>query len=237
MWKPDVHLATVILLFVASLAGCASGSTQPTRMTAVTPAVTPSLASPTPLITDTALLGDVPTACIGLGLEDCQRVVEHVATLGGAGTPRIDYIQVGPFGCLEGERCATTLASRPEGYVLLESANATVSFHIKATPAGPLEAERQEAFMTPYPPASKGPIPGAPQAYSLGHCGLLTGIDIGGSWWDPIGPVDAGHPDSINPAQGVIAFQGPDRAVFTSNGGLIVQLHRRDGAKHLPGCD
>jgi hypothetical protein len=38
--------------------------------------------------------------------------------------------------------------------------------------------------------------------------------------------VDGDHPDSVNPADGVIAFTGMDRANFTSKGGLIVQLVR-----------
>ncbi len=82
------------------------------------------------------------------------------------------------------------------------------------------------------PPAGLGPRP-----FSLGHCGLWSGIDVGGSWWDPVGGVDGDHPDAINAADGTMAIIDPEHAIFTSKGGLTVQLLRRDGEKYLPMCD
>jgi hypothetical protein len=49
------------------------------------------------------------------------------------------------------------------------------------------------------PGIGAGPIP-----LTLGHCGIFSGIDLGGSWWDPVGPVDIDHGDAINAATGVV---------------------------------
>jgi hypothetical protein len=211
------------------------------------PPATPSLrpteaptasADPQPTAVDPSGVNvdDVPTACYGLGEQDCRRVSAHVATLLPVADRSVPYIQVGPFGCLDGQRCATTLAARPEGDVTFESAGgAARSFHVKVTD-GILDAVRQEAFGISLPPTSLPPVPGARQPFTLGHCGLWSGVDVGGSWWDPVGFVDADHGDSINAAEGTIAFIDPDHAVFTSSAGLIVQLLRRDGDKFLPMC-
>ncbi|HEX6867385.1 MAG TPA: hypothetical protein VF119_01205 [Candidatus Limnocylindrales bacterium] len=70
----------------------------------------------------------------------------------------------------------------------------------------------------------------------MGHCGLYSGIDVDGTWWDPVGPIDGDHPDTINAASGTIVFLDATHARFTSTDGLIVQLLRRLGAKQLPMC-
>ena len=38
-------------------------------------------------------------------------------------------------------------------------------------------------------PTSQGPVTAGARPFSLGHCGLWSGIDVGGSWWDPVGQV------------------------------------------------
>ena len=150
----------------------------------------------------------------------------------------IVYLQVGPFGCPGGERCPTTLAARPEGDVTFEFAGVPAAgFHVKAAAGGPLEIEPQEIFgIVLEPTTPKAALSGA-HPFTLGHCGLWSGIDLGGSWWDPVGPIDWDHPDTINSAEGTIAFNDPDHATFTSKGGLTVRLERRDGGKHFPFCD
>jgi hypothetical protein len=71
----------------------------------------------------------------------------------------------------------------------------------------------------------------------LGHCGLGSGIDVDGSFWDPVGPVNAEHPDAINAARAAFTRVGLDAATLRTAGGLVVQLVRHAGPKHLPGCD
>ena len=227
------RLARSASLMVASvlLVACASNSVSPSATAGPTD-------DPQPTTTASAAvsLEDVPTACVGLGEADCRRVVAQVTTLLTADDPRIGYVQVGPFGCPTGLGCPTTLVARPEGDISLESAGGAVGFHIKVT-NGNLDAQRQEASGVVLPPTSRPPVPGGPQPFALGHCGLWSGIDHGGSWWDPVGRIDYDHGDAINAAEGTISPVGQDRAIFTSKAGFTVQLVRRNGPKFLPFCD
>jgi len=147
------------------------------------------------------------------------------------------YIQVGPFGCPAGEGCGTSLAERPQGDITLEAGVGALSYHVTAAAgdAG-LELVQQDAFGVRLGPSSQPPLTAGAQPYTLGHCGLWSGIDLGGSWWDPVGPVDGDHPDAINSATGVMTVVDPDHAMFTSNGGFTVELLRHRGEKFLPLC-
>jgi hypothetical protein len=229
-----VALALTCLNLLVACAGIGA-TTAPTSASDPTPLASPD-PQPTPVATEGSVIAGVPTPCYGLGEQDCRRVGAQVATELTAADPSIDYIQVGPFGCSDGHRCPTTLQARPEGDITFESAGGAISFHVKMT-GGVLVAERQDAFGISLPPTSVPPVPGARHPFTLGHCGLWSGIDLGGSWWDPVGFVDADHGDSINAAEGTIAHIDPDHAVFTSKAGLTVQLLRRDGDKFLPFCD
>ena len=220
-----------LLVGTILLVACAGASTSPSATPGPSEPLQPS-ATPSGAVT----LEGVPTACIGLGEGDCRRVAAHVASLLTADGTRIGYVQVGPFGCAEVAGCPTTLVARSEGDITLEFAGGAKSFHIKVTD-GNLHAQPQEASGIELPPTSRPPIPGGPQPFSLGHCGIWSGIDHGGSWWDPVGLVDYDHSDAINAAEGTISPVGADRAVFTSKGGFTVQLVRRNGAKFLPFCD
>ena len=224
------HAASFIVASVL-LAACAGATGSPSATAA-------SAGEPQPAATVGAAvtLEGVPTACVGLGEADCRRVVAQVTTLLTADDPRIGYVQVGPFGCPVVEGCPTTLVARPEGDITLESAGGALAFHIKVA-NGNLDAQRQEASGIVVPPTSRPPVPGGPQPFTLGHCGLWSGIDHGGNWWDPVGLIDYDHGDAINAAAGTIAPVGPDRAVFTSRNGFVVQLVRRNGPKFLPFCD
>ena len=250
------RLTHVVSLLVGSilLVGCASATGSPSSSAVPGPTDDPgpSASVPQPSATEpqpsatgrqpsgtpagTVTLEGVPTACIGLGEQDCRRVIAHVTTLLTSDDSRVGYVQVGPFGCPGGVRCPTTLAARPEGEIVLESAGGALSFHVKVTD-GILDARRQETFAVELPPTSPPQILAGPQPFTLGHCGLFSGIDIGGSWWDPVGIVDYDHGDAINAAEGTFAPIGPDRAVFTSRNGFTVDLVRRNGPKHLPLCD
>jgi hypothetical protein len=71
----------------------------------------------------------------------------------------------------------------------------------------------------------------------LGHCGLNSGIDVDGSFWDPVGPIDGSHPTVLNATAATFRRVAPSTAVLHLDDGPIVQLVRHAGAKHLPGCD
>jgi hypothetical protein len=242
-------LVGLLALLVIGTTGCAS-STPPSSSSTPPPApsgagsaspaaptVTP-IASHAPAETEGVGFAGVPIACYGLGQADCQRAAEEAATRLTAADPPVIYVQVGPFGCPDGQRCPTTLTARPEGDVTIEFAGApAIGFHVKAAAGGPLEIVAQEIFGIVLEPTTTPAVLAGAQPFSLGHCGLYSGIDLGGSWWDPVGPIDADHGDSVNAAEGTIAFTDPDHATFTSKGGLTVQLQRREGDKHLPFCD
>lgn len=236
--RAAARLALVLsaALLLSACAGRTSRTVTPTLApgpTAASPAPTTSLEPTFPPAA--GAFGSVPVVCYGLGEADCRSVAGHVAAVIDAVDPRVRYVQVGPFGCADGQGCPTTLAGRPEGDVVVETATGTQSFHVKSA-GDTVDVRAQEAFGIDLAPSSSPPLAPVPQPFTLGHCGLWSGIDIGGSWWDPVGLVDSDHGDAINAAEGVFAPLGIDRATFTSKGGLVVQLVRRDGEKYLPLC-
>ncbi len=151
--------------------------------------------------------------------------------------PPVAYVEVGPFGCSVGQGCPGSLAARPSGRVLFEPVEGEgIEIQVQLGADGQLALERAQAFGVRVRPSS---IPGqlaGPMPFSLGHCGLWSGVDLDGSWWDPIGVVNFDHGDAINAAEGTIAPSDRDHATFTSKGGLVVNLVRRAGEKYLPLC-
>jgi hypothetical protein len=226
----DARRAAPTVLLAILLAGCASAtaSTSPTVPSAASGSASPS-SPPNPAE------AAPPTACLGLGSEECAGVRGIAISTLEPADPMPVYVQVGLFGCRVTERCPRTLAARPEGDVVIEfPAGQAINVHVKALPDGSIESTRGEAFGVAAEPGSVRAAAG-PAPYTLGHCGLFSGIDFDGSWWDPVGPVDD-HSDAINAADGVITLMDPDHGSFVSRGGLIVQLLRHAGAKHLPMC-
>lgn len=197
-----------------------------------TPPAAPSSAS-APVTDPTS----VPTACLSLGAGDCQRVSAIVLGVLADDDPPVRYVQVGPFACAVGDRCPATLTARPEGDVVVEFAGVpAIDVHIRFDASGAPTTDRGETFGIILAPSSVVGLPSGPQRFELGHCGIWSGIDVGGSWWDPVGLVDIEHPDAVNAAGGVLNVQDPDHATFISDGGFTVQLLRRNGPKHLPLC-
>ena len=185
--------------------------------------------------TGTALDPAVLHACFGLNEVDCGRALHAAAAVLPAAFP-VGYVQVGPFGCATGEGCDTTLLVRPAGQVIFEPTTGEPIAVQVTLEDGELRAERGEAFMVRVAPQSPPQRPAGPFPFSLGHCGVGSGIDVDGSWWDPVGFVDADHGDAINAAEGAIVFADQSHATFTSKAGFTVNLLRRVGEKHLPLC-
>ncbi len=214
-------------------AACAGSAPSPSAAAPSTAPASAPAASAAPAGID---LTSIPTACVGLGADDCRRVVAQVATIVPDGSA-VTYVQVGPFGCAAGEGCAASLADRPQGDVTLEAGAGALSYHVTVVGDGAeLQLDRQDAFGVLLGPTSQAPVTAGARPFSLGHCGLWSGIDAGGSWWDPVGPVDGDHPDAINAAEGTLTIVDPDHATFTSRGGFTVQLQRHQGDKYLPLC-
>ena len=80
--------------------------------------------------------------------------------------------------------------------------------------------------------------------FSLGHCGLLSPIDVDGSFWDPLdGTTPTGAEldlesdgEMINATGGVIVVIG-DEMRFRTDSGSVVRFERHPGEKEFPGCD
>ena len=231
-----LRASIVLALFLAALVagGCDGPGAPASTLSPASPRSTESTpaGSAEPTGSD---LTTVPTACIGLGADDCRRVVAQVAMIVPPGSA-VTYIQVGPFGCAAGQGCGPSLAERPQGDVTLEAGVGALSYHVTVSSGSELTIERQDAFGVLLGPESQPPLTAGARPFSLGHCGLWSGIDSGGSWWDPVGAVDGDHPDAINAADGTLSIQDPDHGTFTSNAGLTVQLVRHEGDKYLPLC-
>ena len=232
-----LRVPVAVLLLATIAAACGGGPGPPPGPTAdaATAPSTPPVTAPSPA--GAAVDPAVPHGCFGLGDRDCATVLEAaVAALGPADGP-VTYIQVGPFGCPAGQGCEPSLLARPAGGGVVELAEAPpVQLSVELLADGTLNVERAEGFMVSVEPTS---APGGllgPTSFSLGHCGLGSGIDIDGSWWDPVGFVNSDHSDAINAAEGTIAPVGPNQATFTSKGGFSVALVRHQGVKHLPLC-
>ena len=223
-----IALLVVPLLIAACANGGASGS----------PGASATGAPSEPASQLPSAAPEIATACVTLGTVDCERARALALAELAPDEPQPIYVQVGPFGCADGaERCPTTLLARPEGDVVVEFPGGTgFNVHLKVGAGDAIEAARGEAMGIAVEPASAEGIPSGPQQIELGHCGVYSGIDFGGSWWDPVGPIDADSGESINAGSGVITVVDPNHATYVGAGGLSLQLVRRDGAKLLPMC-
>jgi hypothetical protein len=237
--RASASLAVVLLALAA--AGCAGGaaSSGPSASSGASASAgspAPASASTTAGPGEGAIDPAVPTACIELSAEDCERARAQAATAL-AGGERPIYVQVGPFGCAAGDRCPTTLVARPEGDVWFELAGGlAASVHLRFAPDGTVDVQRQEAIGIGLEPTSARGVAPGPNRYTLGHCGIFSGIDLDGSWWDPVGPVSFASGEAINATAGTITLTDPDHGTFVAPGGLSLRLQRHPGVKFLPLC-
>jgi hypothetical protein len=80
--------------------------------------------------------------------------------------------------------------------------------------------------------------------YELGHCGLLSPVDVDGSFWNPVGGTTAdgakldlrADSEMINATAGLIVVIG-DEARFRTVSGSVVRFERRSGESEFSGCD
>lgn len=234
-------LATLVTACVSSTgpspAGSPSASAPPVVMTSPTTSAAPPSASAVPEPAAGALDPSTPTACLDLAAPECARARDLAAAVLTADDPAIAYVQVGPFGCAVGERCAETLAARPEGDVILEFPGGTgISVHVRLAPDGSATTERSEAMGVAVPPSSAAGLAAGPTPFTLGHCGIFSGIDLDGAWWDPVGPVSMASGEAVNATSGTIVAADPNHATFTTPSGFALQLQRRAGSRLLPFC-
>jgi hypothetical protein len=241
---PRLSVTSIVLLagMLAACSGTATGTpASPSDGRATNPSAPTSPASTSPASTppgDGGVIDPlVPTACVTLGASDCERARTLAASVLEPGDPVVTYVQVGPFACAISDPCPTTLAARPEGDVVIEfRPGEGINVHLKVAPDGTFEAERGDAMGVGVEAASLPGIPAGPFEFSLGHCGVFSGIDLDGNWWDPVGQVPMDSGEAVNATAGMMAVSDPDHATFTTPTGFAIQLQRRAGPKLLPLC-
>lgn len=231
--------AALLVLLIA--AGCAGASPRAAPSDGAAPSSAPASSGPaggpSPEPSPAAIDPATPTACLSLGPEDCERARGMVATVLTSADPAPIYVQVGPFSCAAAEGCPTTLLARPEGDVLIEFGGGQgINVHLKVAADGTFETTRDQGFLIAVEPSSAAGLAIGATPFTLGHCGIFSGFDHGGTWWDPVGIVDADHTDAINSAAGTLTVTDPLHAMFVTPTGFSVQLLRRVGPKLLPGC-
>jgi hypothetical protein len=80
--------------------------------------------------------------------------------------------------------------------------------------------------------------------YQLGHCGILSGVDFDGSWWDAVGGQSGNDTpltqdqvgELINATAGTIKLVGQNASLFQTKSGLVLGLARHGGKKSLTAC-
>jgi hypothetical protein len=233
------------LLLAAILVGC--GLPSPTLSpsppvptpspppSAVTPSPFPSAPSPSPQPSPVSE-GSFPTACLNLDPRDCGRVRDLVLATLPTGGPTISFVEVGPFACPV-DPCPETVDARPTGRIMVEYADGSEPTTLDVSvQAGELTTRpAEEVLLVDVLPSSQR-LDGTEASIELGHCGLLSGIDVDGSYWDPVGYVDMQHPDAINAAEATFTMTTPATARLETAGGLGLDLIRRSGSKRLPLC-
>jgi hypothetical protein len=173
---------------------------------------------------------------VNLDEGDCGRVRDLVLSGLPAGSPPAAYVEVGPFACRI-DPCPETVADRPTGRVMVEFADGSDPSVLDVMIEGGVLSTRpsQEVFLVGVPASSNRlSEPGA--TIELGHCGLLSGIDVDGSFWNPIGRLDMTHPDAINAVSAEFTLTTPATATLRTANGLELTLVRHPGNKHLPAC-
>lgn len=177
---------------------------------------------------------DPPFACHAGDLILCQAMVEGAAESLVAADGRPLWAEVGTADC-DGP-CMPGLAGSHRSRVTIELDGATaISVMVELRDGQVTGTDRLDTPLIARRPES-GPAPGPQVAIELGHCGLASGIDVDGSFWNPIGLV-AQHPDAINAARGTFSLIDSRLAALRTEGGLLVQLVRHGGPKHFPACD
>jgi hypothetical protein len=178
-----------------------------------------------------------PVACVDLPAAECE-AVRAAADARFDPTLGIAAMSVEGFLCpQERPGCPDGLAVRGEGGPLVETADGRL-WRVPVTVAAgvPLDGEPVEIPSVRLIPSSVRAV-GPVVQFALGHWGLASPVDVDGSLWDPIGPVDGDHPSFINSADGHLRFAGPARAEFRTRDGFVVALTRRPGAKSYALCD
>ena len=100
------------------------------------------------------------------------------------------------------------------------------------------------ATVAPHTPPGELAI-GVARDFTIGHCGLISPIDIDGSLWDPIaghdgngGPLsDVQLGELINGTPTIVTLTAPNTAELRTPNGAVITLQRHDGPRAYFLCD
>jgi len=100
------------------------------------------------------------------------------------------------------------------------------------------------ALLVPHTPRGELEV-GVSRNFTLGHCGLMSPVDVDGSLWDPVGGHNgAGGPlneqqsgELINETPAVVELTDPNTMVMRTAGGAVITLTRHDGPRNYYLCD
>lgn len=173
-------------------------------------------------------LAEVPLGCLGVAEIECRAIAaQAIAPFVG----RLDeptYVEVGPTFCAQ--PCPPGAV---EGWLTVEFVDRPpelYQFRIDAVGATLTATENHRSQVEPQSP----PLDDHIAMVTLGHCGLASGIDVDGSFWDPVGVVD---PTVSNAAAAVFTVTSATTAILETEGGAAINMVRHRGPKTLPGCD
>jgi hypothetical protein len=220
-------LGTVMLIAI----GCQSAPPSPT------PTATPSAAVTDVPPEESPISAELTRGCWGIREPDCGRAVgaafDALADFESHsyGYATVDFSECPQDGCPDGFIPGVIVR------VLLEPTDGSAPIEALVRSAGAdLVAEAEETGVYFGVEPRSGPAAhDEPFAFTLGHCGIWSGIDADGSFWDPIGQIDRENPDTINSAVGIMAISSQESATLQT-AGLRLELVRHQGLKYLPPC-
>jgi hypothetical protein len=212
-WRADARIGSAHawwLILAAVLAAC--GSQPP-----------PSTTAPS----------RIPTACVGLLAAQCEQALAAVAVNLPGMTP--SYVAISRKLCdgpCPGSERGVWIAGL---WVEFSDGRKPMNIHIEVDGATVLWEDIPSAIVQVTP---RSPRLAAPTIeFTLGHCGLASGIDVDGSFWDPVGMIDPDRVDLINAGNARFTLNSPDAAILVTETGAALQLVRHPGSKFMFGCD
>jgi hypothetical protein len=147
-------------------------------------------------------------------------------------------IQIHLFSCPDANPgCPRSLLAR-DGQVTVEYADGgePINRSVSGPPAEPRFGEGLFDGVGLSQPSSPRVAGVGPFAFDVGHCGITWQVDFDGSFWVPIGQADGDASAMINGDSGQIRLLGPTLAEYRNAEGLVTQLARFPGPKHIWGC-
>ena len=216
---------------------CAFVGRSSSLVVAILVAACTSAPSPAPTSADVSLVAGVVVGCLSFEQTECESVATQVLRAIPPGRVAPFSIALQLNDCPNAGACAKSLLAR--------NGQATVEFSDGGEPimlslAGPPATARMQPIDVRWSgvqqPRSSRVIGRGPFPFELGHCGLTWQVDFDGSFWVPVGQIDASAPAVINADTGHILLLAPTLAVYSDSSGFTAGLQRFPGPKRVWLC-